>query len=917
MFKRLVAILAGLLTIGVVGVSPVAAAAPDAPTGVTGSNPTATSIDVTWSAPANDGGEAIIDYEVTATPGGATLSTPDDSTSLTFTGLTAGTAYTFTVIATNLDGDSLPSAASAAVTTLDVPGTPTSVGLAQGTPPSTQLVATWVAPADTGGSAIIDYTVELVDVVATTVVQTDTVTGLTATFSGLDASTNYQVRVSARNAVGSGPNGLGSGATAAPPAVAPGAFTVTATAATSTSANVGWTEATGNPVPTYSASISPAGPTVGAVNQAARTVSVTGMTPGVEYTITVTAANGEAPNSTASATVTTGTAPGAFTATATELTTTSASVAWTAASGDPAPTYSASVAPAGPTVGVVNQAARTVGVTGMTPGVAYTITITANNGVAPNSSDADTITLSLPAAAPGGFTVTATEASATSANFSWTDPGGNPAPSYAVVADPVGPTVTTSGRSATATGMTPGVSYTFTVTATNASGSTNAAASIAVDSPPGAPSNVAAEILLNPVRVKVSWQNSTAAATAITGYRITPTNGGAASTVIEIETDDVETSGTTISYVIPTTLDGGAYTFAVAAVNADGTGASTSSASVSVPTSPGATSIEAFNVKQLGPNQYEPEPFANYITIEWEPPTDNGGLPIESYTVQIVIGSGADEQRPAGLRVEGVAPGARTATIGPLTGGFYRAEIQAASAAGNGPTATSNQVEVRTFAPFRTTESFVRQQYRDFLGREADQGGLDFWMSRTAGDGSNIATIITAFMDSQEFAPRRSLVRLYAAYFDRDPDLEGFDYWTNELATGGARVDDVSELFSLSPEFQATYGSLDNDAFVRLVYRNVLKRDPDAAGFEYWRQQLANGLGRGRMMTAFSESPENVIATTGLVDVVVTYRGMLNRLPDTAGKAYWVGIVGGNRNALASLVQNFYVSPEYASRITP
>jgi DNA-binding beta-propeller fold protein YncE len=82
---------------------------PDPPTisGVTAGNGRAT---VAFTPPAYTGGHNVTGYTVTASPGGATAH--GATSPLVVTGLANGTAYTFTVTATNSVGDSTPSAAS-------------------------------------------------------------------------------------------------------------------------------------------------------------------------------------------------------------------------------------------------------------------------------------------------------------------------------------------------------------------------------------------------------------------------------------------------------------------------------------------------------------------------------------------------------------------------------------------------------------------------------------------------------------------------------------------------------------------------------------------------------------------------------------------------------------------------------------
>lgn len=96
-----------------------------------------------------------------------------------------------------------------------------------------------------------------------------------------------------------------------------------------------------------------------------------------------------------------------------------------------------------------------------------------------------------------------------------------------------------------------------------------------------------------------------------------------------------------------------------------------------------------------------------------------------------------------------------------------------------------------------------------------------------------------------------SVVRLYAAAFRRDPDLDGFVHWRYS----GLSVVQMAKYFMASEEWQESYGSLSEDEFVDLIYRNVLERSPDEIGLEYWTE-IAESSGRTAVLLGFSESLE-------------------------------------------------------------
>lgn len=131
---------------------------PNAPTilGVTVGNATAT---VQFAPTPNSTG--ITSFVATATPGNIQVTVPGTANSATFTGLTNGTSYTFTVKATSCAGSSPDSAPSSPMTPsvpAGAPGAPTGVVASLGAPMSSASVA-FTPPGVNNGSPITSYTV--------------------------------------------------------------------------------------------------------------------------------------------------------------------------------------------------------------------------------------------------------------------------------------------------------------------------------------------------------------------------------------------------------------------------------------------------------------------------------------------------------------------------------------------------------------------------------------------------------------------------------------------------------------------------------------------------------------------------------------------------------------------------------------
>jgi Ca2+-binding RTX toxin-like protein len=113
--------------------------------------------------------------------------------------------------------------------------------------------------------------------------------------------------------------------------------------------------------------------------------------------------------------------------------------------------------------------------------------------------------------------------------------------------------------------------------------------------------------------------------------------------------------------------------------------------------------------------------------------------------------------------------------------------------------------------------------------------------------------------------------RLYQAAFNRAPDLGGLGYQMHDLDTW-LTLTQVAWNFIASPEFQATYGNVDDTQFITLLYHNVLHREPDEGGLQYHLDEMhVLGESRADILVHFSESPENQSNVAPAIDGGIFY----------------------------------------------
>ena len=234
------------------------------------------------------------------------------------------------------------------------------------------------------------------------------------------------------------------------------------------------------------------------------------------------------------------------------------------------------------------------------------------------------------------------------------------------------------------------------------------------------------------------------------------------------------------------------------------------------------------------------------------------------------------------------------------------------------------------------TEYFVRQQYLDFLEREPDQSGFNFWTNQIAQCNDNADCVLdrrvnvsAAFFMSIEFQETGGLVYgLYRTSFDRAPQYAEFNPdtatiardvvvgragWEQQLASNRQAFVDA---FVQRPAFQSVYGGLNNSQYVDqlLTHTRIIWTQGE-------RDALVDGLTSGTLTRAGAlgqvAADQRFIATKrNEMFVMMEYFGYLHRDPDATGYQFWLNKLnqfGGNYQQ-AEMVKAFIVSGEYRRR---
>ena len=639
------------------------ATTPSAPREISGTRGDSHAV-ISWGSPSSDGGDVIIDYVVRVTGGGQPpreIATRDPVADLT--GLSNGTNYSFSVWARNSVGSSTQSA-QVAVTPATTPRAPRSVAAER---QNGGISVTWVAPENDGGDPLTPYVVRVwrdADLVSST-----TTSNTTATIAGLTNGVRYRVTVTASNTVGDSDPSPASDVTPATTPSSPENVRATrGNGATSVEWNAPHSDG-GDPVTAYRIQVWDSNNLTADMTSTTTSIRVDGLTNGKTYRVSVSALNSVGVSVASDAIyVTPATTPSSPRKISGTRGDSHAVISWAAPSsdgGDAIIDYLVRVTGGGQPPREIVTHDPIADITGLSNGTNYSFNVTARNSV---GASVESVSVSVtPATTPSAPRKVTTERHDGGISVAWDAPesdGGDPLAPYIVRVwrdtDLVN-SVTTSNASATIAGLTNGVRYRVTVTASNTVGTSDPspASFVTPASTPGTPENVRA--IRGNGAATIEWDPP-------------QSNGGDPVDLYHVRMWDsndlaVNATSTTTSIPVSGLTNGKTYGVSVTALNTVGESARSDLTYVTPATTPGAP-VNVTTQRRDGS-----------VFVAWDAPESDGGDPLDSYRVR--VWSGDNEISEIAVHDEFVVASGLT------NGTNYRFEIAAVNSVGQGPWSSS------------------------------------------------------------------------------------------------------------------------------------------------------------------------------------------------------------------------------------
>ena len=213
------------------------------------------------------------------------------------------------------------------------------------------------------------------------------------------------------------------------------------------------------------------------------------------------------------------------------------------------------------------------------------------------------------------------------------------------------------------------------------------------------------------------------------------------------------------------------------------------------------------------------------------------------------------------------------------------------------------------FNPRSADERFVRLLQFGFLGRVAPQDEVDAQVNLLRG-GLSRTDLAVNLSNSAEFnSIGRYIAGLYVGIVGRDAEYTGWLFQRNALLAGVINQIQLVTDFVNSAEYQLKYGHPADDEFVRLLYRNILRREPSQGEVDLEVSKLRSGLSRPRLASDLLNGTEFRTNSGPKLISFLQYATLLQRDAEQWERDFWANLMFSG-TTVRTVFSQFINSPE-------
>ncbi len=240
-------------------------------------------------------------------------------------------------------------------------------------------------------------------------------------------------------------------------------------------------------------------------------------------------------------------------------------------------------------------------------------------------------------------------------------------------------------------------------------------------------------------------------------------------------------------------------------------------------------------------------------------------------------------------------------------------------------------------------DEFVKKLYETLLGETPDQSTIDdlakklknaqitreelYYDIVTSNDFKNkmqqegLENVFTG--DEEQTKEKISKIsqfvkRFYTELLDRNPEEGGYNYWEQQLANKDLSAKDIAKQFFSSEEFKNK--NLSDEDFVKKVYKVIMGREADEGGLKYWTAKLKEGMSRDQVVNEFLNAQEfenlakdyDIEAKDPVKEFIERfYTKALHRDADPNGSQYWSKELKNAQKTAKEVAKQFFNSKEF------